>query len=112
MFRNAMFTLLGLALLSPSSILAQDLPLREFYGQGVHAYFAGDYKDALVDLSAAADGGSNDPRVYYFKALTLIQLDSRASSSGWKERMSASTAFVGRWTQAGVQFAAASTPRG
>ena len=75
MFRNAMFTLLGLALLSPSSIVAQDLPLREFYGQGVHAYFAGEYAEAFEDLSAAADGESDDPRVYYFRALTLIQLD-------------------------------------
>ena len=86
MFRNAMFTLLGIALLSPlsllspSSILAQDLPLREFYGQGVHAYFAGEYKDALENLSAAADGDSDDPRVYYFRALTLIQLDRAAEA--------------------------------
>lgn len=51
----------------------QDL-LNELYGLGVHAYYAGKYRDAYENLSAAIEGGSRDPRVYYFRGLAQTHL--------------------------------------
>ena len=44
------------------------------YGRGAHAYFAGQYQEACDDLAMAIDAGSNDPRVYYFRALANLRL--------------------------------------
>ena len=60
---------LAMALSCPGSLLAQEAVLEEFYGSGVHKYFSGDYSGADADLTAAVDGGSRDPRVYYFRGL-------------------------------------------
>lgn len=46
-----------------SSILA------EVYGRGVHSFYAGRYDEAYNQLSAAIDGGSRDPRAYYFRGI-------------------------------------------
>ncbi|HMO92782.1 MAG TPA: hypothetical protein PKD64_11370 [Pirellulaceae bacterium] len=40
------------------------------YGQGVHAYFAGQLHEALDLFERAAAMGSNDPRLFYFRGLT------------------------------------------
>jgi len=48
--------------------------LSESYGRGVHAYFGGRYDQAEQDLSRAIDGGTQDPRCYYFRALVLLKL--------------------------------------
>ena len=65
-----------LALLHSGSkpLPAQDGVLGQMYGSGVHAYFAGDYMVAHDDLSAAIEGGSLDPRAYYFRALAAMRL--------------------------------------
>jgi hypothetical protein len=47
--------------------------LAEFYGSGVHYYFAGDFGRAVTDLTAAINGGTRDPRVYYFRALAEMR---------------------------------------
>lgn len=60
---------LALALAAGQAAVGQDAVLSELYGSGVHRYFSGDSDRAIVDLTAAADGGSRDPRVYYFRAL-------------------------------------------
>jgi hypothetical protein len=44
------------------------------YGRGVHAYFAGRYGDAEAWLSRALEFDPNDPRLFYFRALTLMRL--------------------------------------
>jgi hypothetical protein len=49
--------------------MAQDPVLAQLYGSGVHEYFSGGYQQAITDLTEAIDGGSKDPRVYYFRAL-------------------------------------------
>ncbi len=54
--------------------MAQDPILNELYGSGVHEYFGGGYQKAIADLSEAIDGGSKDPRVYYFRALAWWRL--------------------------------------
>jgi hypothetical protein len=48
---------------------AQEGPITETYGRGVHAFFAGDYFKAHELLSLAVDSGSQDPRAYYFRGL-------------------------------------------
>lgn len=50
------------------------LPLAASYGSGVHSYFAGDYDRSYQDLSAAIEGGSTDPRVWYFRGLAALRL--------------------------------------
>ncbi len=53
---------------------AQDSLLAELYGQGVHAYFAGNYRQAHELLTTAIDAGSMDPRAYYFRGLVYNKL--------------------------------------
>jgi len=58
-----------LATICSTPAAAQDAVLSEFYGSGVHHYFAGNYSQAIADLGAAIDNGSRDPRAYYFRGL-------------------------------------------
>ena len=53
---------------------AQDGVLSQLYGNGVHAYFAGDYAKAHELLSSAISSGSRDPRCYYFRGLSYWKL--------------------------------------
>jgi tetratricopeptide (TPR) repeat protein len=73
MFRSIVLLVGGLASLSAVSLFAQDAVLAQQYGSGVHAYFAGDLQQAYDRLSAAAQAGSKDPRVFYFRGLTYLQ---------------------------------------
>lgn len=57
-----------------SQVHAQDSLLAELYGQGVHAFFAGNYSQAHELLTTAIDSGSLDPRAYYFRGLTYSRL--------------------------------------
>jgi len=52
----------------------QDVVLGQMYGQGVHAFFAGDYLEAHRLFTAAIEAGSKDPRVFYYRGLCLINL--------------------------------------
>ncbi len=72
MLRNLSFVV-ALTLISAGSAAAQDPLLAQLYGSGVHAFFSGDYKQARDNFSAAIDGGSQDPRVYYFRALAEMR---------------------------------------
>lgn len=62
----------GLVLCSASP--AQDDILAHFYGKGVHRYFARDYAGAFEYLNKAIENGSDDPRCYYFRGLTYLNL--------------------------------------
>ena len=53
---------------------AQDAMLTELYGSGAHSFFAGDYYRAEESLTGAINGGSKDPRAYYFRAMTLMRM--------------------------------------
>lgn len=53
---------------------ADDVLLEEFYGNGVHAYYQGDFSGAHSALSAAINGGTKDPRAFYFRGLAYLQL--------------------------------------
>jgi tetratricopeptide (TPR) repeat protein len=70
MLRSFVLLVGGLASLSAVSLFAQDAALGQKYGNGVHAYFAGDYQQAYEHLTAAINAGSKDPRVFYFRGLT------------------------------------------
>lgn len=52
----------------------ESLPLAAAYGDGVHAYFAGDYDRAYEDLTQAIEAGTDDPRAFYFRGLAALRL--------------------------------------
>jgi hypothetical protein len=54
-------------------LAAQEPVLEEFYGNGVHQYFSGNYGRAIADLDAAINAGSRDPRAYYFRGLAKLR---------------------------------------
>lgn len=55
--------------------MATDDPvLTTAYGTGVHAYHAADYQRSFDDLTAVIDGGSTDPRAFYFRGLAALKL--------------------------------------
>ena len=58
-----------LCVLASGMVQAQADPLFELYGQGVHAYFAGNLEKSNELLTAAIDAGTRDPRVHYFRGL-------------------------------------------
>jgi tetratricopeptide (TPR) repeat protein len=53
---------------------AQTDVLNELYGSGVHAYNAGQYRDAYDDFTMAVQSGSKDPRVFYYRGLAYLRL--------------------------------------
>ncbi|MDZ4820947.1 MAG: hypothetical protein SGJ20_18425 [Planctomycetota bacterium] len=65
---------LGIFALGAGSARADEAILSQYYGSGVHHYFAKDMQAAHADLSQAIDGNTDDPRPYYFRALTYMQL--------------------------------------
>jgi hypothetical protein len=65
---------IGIVWLGIGCLHADDVLLEQFYGNGVHAYNQGDYFGAHTALTAAIKGGTNDPRAYYFRGLTYLQL--------------------------------------
>ena len=65
---------------------AQDAILAAIYGRGVHAYYAGRYNDAHRYLSDAINGGSKDPRAYYFRGIVATQLGrGYEAESDWRQ---------------------------
>lgn len=59
----------GLICLNTSAVRAQGNALVEYYGEGVHRYFAGDLMGADQLFTRVIDSGSQDPRAYYFRGL-------------------------------------------
>jgi hypothetical protein len=57
-----------------TQVRAQDSLLAELYGQGVHAFFAGEYEQAHEMFTTAIDQGSMDPRAYYYRGLSYGRL--------------------------------------
>jgi hypothetical protein len=77
MLKNLMCTVFGgvlaIGCLSASSAPAQEAVMDEFYGQGVHNFYDRDFFQAMNNLSVAIDGGSRDPRAYYYRGLTKLR---------------------------------------
>ncbi len=71
---------LAVAWLSAEPLLAQNAVLNEFYGSGVHNYYERDYFAAVTDLNTAIDGGSQDPRAYYYRGLARMRSGDSAGA--------------------------------
>ena len=80
--RSVCGVVLAFVLTAGDRLPAQDAVLSEFYGSGVHQYFAGNYAQASSDLTASIEGGSKDPRAYYFRGLAALRL-------GWQQNAAA-----------------------
>ncbi len=74
MFRSIVLLVGGLASLFSVSLFAQEAVLGQEYGAGVHAFFTGDYASAYEHLTTAIQGGSKDPRAFYFRGLACLKL--------------------------------------
>ena len=61
-------------ILTASTLQAQEDLLSDLYGRGVHAYFAGKIDVANKLFSQAIDQDTEDPRCYYFRAITYTRL--------------------------------------
>jgi hypothetical protein len=71
---------LSIACLSAGLLSAQEAVLSQFYGSGVHNFYERDYFQAMSDLSAAIDGGTRDPRAYYYRGLVQQRLGDAAAA--------------------------------
>ena len=67
-----------------SAVNAQGV-MDEVYGRGVHAYFAGDDAKAIEWLESVIAAGSQDPRVYYFRALANIRQGGGSFETGLED---------------------------
>jgi hypothetical protein len=56
-----------------STAAAQEAVMDEFYGDGVHNFYDRDFFQAMQNLSIAIDGGSKDPRAYYYRGLARLK---------------------------------------
>ena len=56
---------------------ASDPAIRAVYGDGVHSFYSGDFQQSHNYLSQVVDLGTDDPRVYYFRGLSALQLGKR-----------------------------------
>ncbi|MBR5162279.1 MAG: hypothetical protein IKW80_11660, partial [Thermoguttaceae bacterium] len=76
--RNAWASIMALCVCSLalciSQASAQEKVLKQYYGNGVHAYYSGDYKGAYDLLSKPIDAKIEDPRPYYFRGFALMEL--------------------------------------
>jgi hypothetical protein len=58
-----------------SPLAAQEGPLTAMYGKGVHLYFSGQVFQSDAALTAAIEGGSADPRAYFFRGLNYLRMN-------------------------------------
>ena len=76
----------GLWFASPKASAQSQTILAEVYGRGVHAYYAGQFNDAYQHLSSAINGGTRDPRAYYFRGIVAYQQGrSYEAESDWNQ---------------------------
>ena len=75
MYRKlAMLIVAGLVCVLSMPSTGQEGIVSQLYGNGVHAYFAGQYEEAYEFFSSAIQAGTRDPRIYYFRGLTYLKL--------------------------------------
>ncbi|MGQ9503366.1 MAG: tetratricopeptide repeat protein [Thermogutta sp.] len=74
MLRTYFWVVVAGLTLGGASVLAQDAVLSHFFGQGVHKFFARNYLGAFEDFNTAIENGSDDPRCFYYRGLTYLQL--------------------------------------
>ncbi len=66
--------------------LSEDAAIARAFGNGVHAYYGGDYQAAYDNLSEALAAGSRDPRALYFRGLAARRMGriDEAEADFWK----------------------------
>lgn len=57
-----------------ADVFAKENEAESLYGKGVHAFFDADYRGAIKTLTKVEELGSEDPRPYYFLALSYHRL--------------------------------------
>ena len=91
-------TAVGVGLAQAAQPTVENLPLAAAYGDGVHAYFAGDFQRAYEDLSQAIEEGTTDPRAYYFRGLAALrQGHSDEAEADFTEGATRESAGLGAW---------------
>ncbi|HEY1067700.1 MAG TPA: hypothetical protein VGE52_16365, partial [Pirellulales bacterium] len=66
------------AALSASVAHAQVDKANAFFGQGAHAYYAGNFEEAVKYLDESVEAaGDTDPRPYYFRGLAHYRMDHK-----------------------------------
>jgi hypothetical protein len=77
---------------------SDSLALANAYGTGVHAFYSGDLDRSIADLTAAIEGGTADPRAWYFRGLSawrLGRLDE--AEADFREGAEREASTVGSW---------------
>lgn len=98
----AVFALTGAMFGSPQANAQNETVLAEVYGHGVHAYYAGQYDQANLYLTSAIDGGTRDPRAYYFRGMVAMmegrqgQADADWTAGAKMEAKAGAGVYVGR----------------
>lgn len=73
--RKLLLITLGAAVALVAQIgLTDDPVVSAYYGSGVHAFYAGHFLQSHQDLTEAIEGGIQDPRAFYFRALAKLKL--------------------------------------
>lgn len=76
MDRKLLVTTWGVVLaFAAAPLAAQEGALTAMYGKGAHLYFSGQVFQANDALTAAIEGGSVDPRAYFFRGLNYLRLN-------------------------------------
>ncbi len=60
---------------------AQEVDIERVYGDGVHAYFNGKFKEAIKYLNKSIEAGSIDARAFYFRGLAQYQLGNKEAGN-------------------------------
>ncbi len=71
---------LGLSLVAESTLAQDRMDAERLFGQGVHQYFSGQYETVVKDLGTAIDAGSIDPRIYFFRGLSHLQMGENGNA--------------------------------
>jgi hypothetical protein len=81
-----------------AQLTSESLPLATAYGSGVHAFFSGDFVRSFADLTAAIDGGTADPRAWYFRGLSALRMGRLdEAEADFREGAERELVTVGNW---------------
>jgi len=97
----ALTLLAGMIAVAPSArgqLTNDSLPLARAYGSGVHAFFSGAFDRSHADLTAAIEGGTADPRAWYFRGLAAMRMGRfDEAEADFREGAERETGTTGNW---------------
>jgi hypothetical protein len=89
---------LCLAATSHAQPTSDSLALANAYGTGVHAFYSGDLNRSIADLTSAIDGGTSDPRAWYYRGLAAWRLGRfDEAEADFREGAERETSTIGSW---------------